>query len=1341
MLKYHFSLGQLRAKAVHFLHTFKRFVLSHPGFVFLVVILAVITACMLRPGFYLMGWDNFSSYLNPKTNLFNTLFATWREHRGLGVPSDSEITDLPRQLINLALMQVVGMQLADQIYFALTLWGGVLGMYIFARLIARLTHTPASHELIGFLAGFFYLFNLSTLAVYYYPMVMYNTRFFMLPTTFYILLSWMYDPRPRLKILLAQLLVLVIGIGTYMVATLFVTFVMLFTLFLVCTRVRKKAVLVFGIYLALNMFWLLTFANYTIQKSAVVPNAPTFIVINDSELNKSPTYFSFENQAKLRPSFFDSKFKNLVTGQDEPFHRLGIDYNSGVFRWILWIFPCGYLAGGLWIVLKNRRGLLVWLCSSSLVFLMLSMKEYSPLGSLYSWMINHVPLASTVFRFGDTKFHAMIAFTGSVVAAIFIAHLLHVSKKFLTPKVARPITAIILGVLVISHIFVYTSYFRGELLGFFMYNKIPSAYFEIANTINADPENARIIHLPFDRYTYWKPYTWGYFGSSFLHFMLNKPLIDRTFEPASEEASRLHLRIMDIVKLASEVRDTKMLDQRAARLTDTLRSMSVKYIIDDQTVGTEIDARALTYWGEINPADTHRVLERMLQLGDVRLVHSYSVDTQSLRKEFASLYPYNSNVHPSTQPPRAVNLYALEDYTPRVEPIQLIDSSRTQSDHSSSILSTDLYTTHTTDSSAHDVPASTPLFDSQPIKVETSADTLTMQLDGTLPAGDYAYQFGSTTRPSVSRRARIEIQGKDALLIIDRLISPQIRNTVQSKSYTDEYAIAISDYGKYSHVKINETHFKLPPNLDPDASVILGHFITASDQISISVLAPAQQYDVSSRLVQLEKNVRCLNDELPNAESGITGDEGILKISGANVSNCLTTNIKLAQPDEPKNIYATLRFRANGTVTSSTSKPRVNESHKSHTESVIHDLPPPLLVEVCMKVSGVGTCLNTDRYVSLSPQDETYVIPIYGNMYHIDDLNISFIVHGTQDIRYSTTITNIKLDTYVGELPQMYTLPIADTQMVSIHVPQTISTILIDVPLVTTSLMSEKGGYWQYTKDTGCDKQTNQSFLRISPDDSLLTYAFGCRVYLMSDMKFSSDRFYLWSIKYTQLSGSRPSIIFSDNSKTYLRQPLLPPLVKPDQYTKVALQPPETLFTNKSTIIQSISENQYDDVSGYIYQQQDLNDTKTKHIIIDTFANNSSIQKFKQIFVSEMPSSWQNLALVPLINSEEPKETAQILNSTRILPSLLRLKINSKSESESVLKFNEQYDSQWILLGAQSVEHMKCDAHANCYKIRLLNGIQFLYILYSPELLSILGIVSSIITAMALIHTFRSAKS
>ena len=143
----------------------------------LTLFLVVISVTSLKPDFYLVGWDNYSSYLDTKLNFFRLFFATWRSFRGFGVPSDAEVVDIWRLLFQLALkMLFIPTRLLDQLYYLLALWSGVIGMYCLATFIHRQSkgHNSCSTDFFSFVAAFFYLFNINTLSVFYFPLPMFN---------------------------------------------------------------------------------------------------------------------------------------------------------------------------------------------------------------------------------------------------------------------------------------------------------------------------------------------------------------------------------------------------------------------------------------------------------------------------------------------------------------------------------------------------------------------------------------------------------------------------------------------------------------------------------------------------------------------------------------------------------------------------------------------------------------------------------------------------------------------------------------------------------------------------------------------------------------------------------------------------------------------------------------------------------------------------------------------------------------------------------------------------------------------------------------------------------------
>jgi len=1326
---------------VHFLHTFKRFVFSHPGLAILVVILTVMTVGMIKPDFYLMGWDNFSSYLNPKTNLFNTLFATWREHRGLGVPSDSEIMDLPRQIFNLILIPIVGMKMSDQIYFASTLWGGVLGMYVLARYIAaRCQLGEHTYELIGFFSAFFYLFNLNTLAVYYFPMVMYNTRFFMLPTTIYVLLRFIYDPPHTRRMIALYILILLFGMGTYMVATLFITFSIVLGLFLLFSDRKKRAAQVLLLYVLFNSIWLLTFGNYTIQKSAVVPSAPTFIIINDAELNKSPDYFSFENQAKLRPSFFDSKFKNRATGADLPFHPLASTYQQGIESIVLWIWPVLYLGGCIYIFMLRRHRILMWLASIAFTFLFLSMKDYSPLGVVYGFILDHVPFASTIFRFGDTKFHAMIAFSGSIIAAIFLAKIIEAVRRLFIPSVARLVPVAVVVVLITTNILTFQSYFRGQVIGFFMYNQIPQAYFDIAKKINDDPENLRVIQLPFDKFTYWKPYSWGYFGSSFLHFMLNKPIIDRTFEPASVENADVHQRIMEILNLASTVPFEKDLNVRASRLTKTLRDLSVKYVIDDQSISPDIESRGIMYWGTINPTDSGRLLAYMAKMRQLKLVAEYEVSLETPSKNFEQLYPYLPTKNRSNTSPKKIKLYEVIDTNPRLELLHEVDVVHSNQPITSSVLATNLITrSYIQDRILDDGSLIFPFIHNSSKLSDTESSTILTLPLGMLK-GKYVFELGESVDTSHIRHISIQ-KNKSGYYIFSK---PKTYPAIAQAEYADVDQIATFTTGdikaKYDYISVAGLFYDLGKIADASEHDI-GDVMVTGANTPITFYTKQQVHDVSSALQQLESNPQCLGDSLGLPKSAITGDLGVLRISGQNVSNCFTTPINLDQDATLDDIrFATMTFSTRSQSNSALYEKDVNTG-KEKLRKYILEQPSPTQLEICIKSSVSDFCLNEEKNFTLSEAIQSHTVTLKGDLGSIKDLKATFIVRSTQLQKYDVEIADIVFSTFLSGPDLVATQPIDQGKKTYFAISRDISSITLALPYaysdLGTSMQMTKSNYW-HVQDADCLKSNKDAAIRTNIN-KLLTYAVGCRTFIVGNTNFNSNAFYIWSVDYTQLSGALPTFNIMDDQNTYLSVKLQPSTVNPDQYTKIPLQRPEHLLGNQdfeSLISHSSSQNS----SGYLYPASDLKDNKKKRIVFDNYSNNESIQLLSKIQLTQLPTDWATSKIYSDTYQPLKYDSKVDLSVKRLLPSLWIINTMAAVDQSVLLKFNEQFDNQWRTIGLDTNKHLRCDGASNCYDAKIKKGNNRFVIIYIPEVLNIIGILASSVIAIYLLKIYKRAS-
>jgi len=1298
-----------------------------PGLVLLICLLIPITFGIVKPDFFLIGWDNFSSYLNPSNNLWNTLFSAWREHRGLGVPSDAEINDIFRQLFCLLISFFGGKKIADQLYMVFMLWGGILGMYVLGRYISRYLHqTPKKQEFFGFVAGFFYLFNLSTLAVFYFPMIMYNTRFFMLPTSVLIIFRLINDRQISFRRYLFYGLLLFVGFGAYMVPTIFIVFMIFLGLLFFFAKRKKRVALAILFFVGLNLYWLLPFTNYTVQKSKIVPQAPTFVEINESMINKPKSYYSFEKQAKLRPSFFESQFTNNETRLSQGFHELASLDQKGLARLILWVFPITYLSGIVYIFLFQRKRILLWFASTALIFLILSMKEYSPFGAIYGFISDHIPFANTIFRFGDTKFHAMIAFSGSVISAYLLTQILTKVRRARKPPI-KYLSYLSLACLLIVHLVIYKSYFTGNFIGFFMYNKIPSAYFDMAETINKDTEAIRVIHLPIDTHGYWKPYTWGYFGSSFLHFMINKPLFDRTFEPASAENADIHRQIIKILNMVSTVPEEERLSDRAHRLYELMRSLSVKYIIDDGSISTNIDARNISYWGTINYFDSGRLLGYMEKEGLLRTVKQYEISGKEYAADYAKLYPYNKKLTDGDYPNRKIKLYQLTDTALRIELLTEVDKVVSQQGYLPPNIKKTL-DNHYIQSTEYDNQALVYPFVNAKNKVLIEKNIMKISDPVKLASGTYTIESKNASGAEKSYMINVYAKTGDKTVTV-YLENPILPNPNNASSLTDNNLVYVElkpETNDYSYLSFGDTVMPIENTRDGQTKY-LGSAIVRNSPQTVGLLHEKNLYDVSRNLTQLEPNPQCFNDALENPVSKINGDNQTITIAGQNVSNCLTTSLSV---DTEKMFYGLLEFEVVGLndniptdKTVDTGKPLL----KQHLDS----LKSPLILYVCLKFDGSTTCSNKQLLYRVSEKGGKYAVPVDGNNSGVKNFLITYAVRNNQKQKYEVRISNIKFKTYVPDKLEKIdiTAPSQLKKEFYLKNPASIDFVIPIAKSPYTNLVDTNEDGILTGNDPSC-KQTDKYELTKQTENGLLEYVIGCKNYINKNIAFSSDNYYVWQVDYKHFAGSIPAMVIMDKLNTYNYEKLNPPDIEANNYFSVAFQKPETIFSDTDRIKDTIKQTTTYAINGYVEPQPDLKNNNNKEFIIDHYSQNEGLIEVDNMSLVELPNYWLDSQIRP--SNYRPlrfNDNYRTLSFERILPSLWRVDLDTDG-GEYLLHFNEQYDNQWLVLNAQTLSHTVCDGYTNCYKIALPKGNATLYIFYAPEILSWTGIFATLIATI-----------
>src|SRR5690606_23301321 len=112
-----------------------RFFKRHWGFAFLVILSMAGVISNYKSNMWLLGWDNFSVNVDLPVNLGRTFWATWRDSRGLGVPSDSEVVDIFRQLLFVAFDVLLPKNNLITFYYLILYVTGILSTYWLIRII------------------------------------------------------------------------------------------------------------------------------------------------------------------------------------------------------------------------------------------------------------------------------------------------------------------------------------------------------------------------------------------------------------------------------------------------------------------------------------------------------------------------------------------------------------------------------------------------------------------------------------------------------------------------------------------------------------------------------------------------------------------------------------------------------------------------------------------------------------------------------------------------------------------------------------------------------------------------------------------------------------------------------------------------------------------------------------------------------------------------------------------------------------------------------------------------------------------------------------------------------
>lgn len=581
---------------------------------------------------FLTGWDNLHPEFNINLDLQRTFFSVWQEYRSTGLLAGmAHAADLPRQiLIYLLLLFKTPTNLIRYLTTFLPLVLGPVGVYfLIQQILFESKQTSKTIKTGAFLAGLYYIFNLSTLQTFFIPFETFTWFYGALPFLLFYILRYLKQPTIA-SFILVFFVSFLSGTAFYVETIFVVLFLCLLPFIIEFLLSSKNKIISFShsvlASLALmipHLYWLAPIVFY-VQTNAF------FTTQNRINLISSPeTYYrnlefgNIQNIFLLKSYLF--KFLDLLPNGK-------YDYLLSVWRNHLsnnLITICGYtiftlIAMGIYFSLKEK---LAW-CKSFLSVLLISFFFLLGGGLLIN---NTIPLIGELFRSPFTKFSIPLSLAYSYFFAVGVIFLLDIFS-YLDSKLTHNFTVFTCVFLLIIYM---SPAFSGNFISKSMRVTIPNEYFELFRHLNTQPKDQRIANFPQHTFWGWNYYSWGYRGSGFLWYGIKQPILDRAFDVWEKTSESYY-----------EELSTSLYSQNTTEFNRVIDKYNVTYLlIDKSVIAPETKANlGLNYLETIINNDSKYQLEKTF--GDNLFLYK---NTSQKSQNFLSLSaPSTENSAPNT---------------------------------------------------------------------------------------------------------------------------------------------------------------------------------------------------------------------------------------------------------------------------------------------------------------------------------------------------------------------------------------------------------------------------------------------------------------------------------------------------------------------------------------------------------------------------------------------------------------------------------------------------------------------------------------------------------------------
>jgi len=625
-----------------------RFLNAHWGKLILALLLFIIIGVTVRPGQFILGNDNYSPEVRPGVTLTRSVInPTWRSYRALGVPSDSEQADIVRSAAFTLLARFIPLWILSQGYVFLAFLIGCFSVGYLASALYLERKETEKGEAVFLISGVFYAMNLVAFWMMYSPLKVFLAGYAFLPLVLWRLICWIRKPLPMqavwLFISVALLTTSAMVPTTFIVESGLIIFVIVWETVFGEKRSWKQSLwAIFGalcIIFGTQLYWILPFISYVKTNSEA---------LQQSYINRALTPGMLFNELKFNTIgntlryYFSWIF---ITNDDGTLQFIFRDWFTK--QWFvqigMFLPPVGVILGTIWMLVKKQWRLL-WLPFLYIAGLILIVGANPPLGFLFTYLQKTIPLFEQVFRWQSSKLYPLMVIPMSVVGAYgFVVVASWVKQRL----VRYSMYGVVVGFMCV----LFWPYFTGNLVGKESFQSIPSAYYALSSYLTKQGIHDRIVLAPEANTLYFRNYSWGFFGSSFMNYLIDNPLIEKALTTGSMESEGAQ----NLMEQALYSGDQKMFVQ-------TLRLYHTPYVLLD-TSATRLHNGYTYDWDTIqimvakNPALTLVWQESFLSLYRINASieeknTEYSIlysghNFQTLNTFFArtpSVYSYVSNL-------------------------------------------------------------------------------------------------------------------------------------------------------------------------------------------------------------------------------------------------------------------------------------------------------------------------------------------------------------------------------------------------------------------------------------------------------------------------------------------------------------------------------------------------------------------------------------------------------------------------------------------------------------------------------------------------------------------------